>query len=477
MMQTSAVTWLPLAGTGLIGGVVGWLLARQRGGSDVLPRGVDPYLLPDPAIRWLLRSHGALGIWVSEPAASGGPPNGWQRVIAEGRLKLEQMETIESRLSEACGRGSSGAERLDGGTLLFGSTGGYGAGILLPEDTPSGQVANAADDLLSLLDGLARRPIVRRISSEFEQPVESASSVGLRLAYQLERLLDAEVLVALKDKNGVRVVGVSGRADRRLIDTYAGDGSPMHQVAMGMVPSLTSIADPLGGAVPDRRSRFAPAIVLPVRCGDETIGAVAFWTSDESEPVGPVIAEVQSIMRHAGPRFQRALTTEGYREESEVDPLTGLKNRRGLDKALGRLGVQQGVLVYVDLDRFKLLNDTLGHPAGDAALVHVARQLTRGVRDSDTVARMGGEEFALWLPGGPLSVGFRLAEDIRLKLVATPWEWQGKPWKLSASFGVAACPETSRSLANLAAQADAALVEAKQGGRNRTVVAPLREES
>ena len=82
-------------------------------------------------------------------------------------------------------------------------------------------------------------------------------------------------------------------------------------------------------------------------------------------------------------------------------------------------------------------------------------------------ARIGGEEFAVWLPRTELDVGARIAERIRIKLGTTPWDWRGRSWPLSASFGVAACPETSRSVANLPAQADAALYVAKNSGRNR----------
>ena len=84
---------------------------------------------------------------------------------------------------------------------------------------------------------------------------------------------------------------------------------------------------------------------------------------------------------------------------------------------------------------------------------------------------MGGEEFAIWLPGADLALGVRIAERIRVKLGTTPWEWQGRPWPLAASFGVAAVPETSARTENLAAQADAALYVAKRTGRNRVEAA------
>jgi diguanylate cyclase (GGDEF)-like protein len=136
-----------------------------------------------------------------------------------------------------------------------------------------------------------------------------------------------------------------------------------------------------------------------------------------------------------------------------------------------RVGTTQGTLIYADFDKFKLLNDQLGHHAGDAALVHFARLVYDLIRGGDTAARIGGEEFAVWLPGASLVYGAKVADRIRIKLGTVPWDWQGRSWPLSASFGVSAMPDTTRSLDNLAAQADAALMEAKRLGRNRVETA------
>src|SRR5205807_2516067 len=83
---------------------------------------------------------------------------------------------------------------------------------------------------------------------------------------------------------------------------------------------------------------------------------------------------------------------------------TGLRNRRELERALTQHGSKAppiATLIYADLDHFKNLNDTLGHAAGDSALRHVARVLEAAVRDKDLVARIGGEEFAVWMPHAP----------------------------------------------------------------------------
>ncbi|HXG45679.1 MAG TPA: GGDEF domain-containing protein [Gemmatimonadales bacterium] len=468
-----AGTVLPL----LVGGVVGFLSGRwlrRRTRPALAGQGPDPYLLPDPAVRWLAEARGALGVWVREAPRDGEGEPRWHRATAAGKLAASAIQAVEERLQQLHGQGASGAERLDAGTLVYGSNAGITAGLLLPADAPAGTLQQVGDDLVRLLDGLARRPLFRRLEVEAGAAVESLGSVGLRLAYQLERILNAEVIVAAVFGEAVRVIGTSGRADRRLLDTFAVPGSPLYQVARGEVPSLTSIADPLGGIVHDRRTHFAPAIILPIKHGDEVVGAVAFWTDDEAAPIAPVIAEVQEAIRNAGPRIVRARRDEEQGNAAITDPLTGLRNRRGLEEAMHRVGVNQGALIYADMDKFKLLNDTLGHPAGDAALVHFARLIHDQIRGGDVAARIGGEEFAIWLPGANLVYGTKVAERIRVKLATSAWDWQGRRWPLSASFGVAAIPDVTRSVDNLPALADAALLEAKRQGRDRVETAKTR---
>jgi diguanylate cyclase (GGDEF)-like protein len=467
-----------IAGLAALAGALylGWRAGRMVAANAETAPGPDPFLLPDPALEWLRRAHNALGVWLGEPAQLTDKGPRFSRALAADPAGAT-VDAVERRLQVALEAGASGAERLEGATLLFGASSGYVAGLLVAGDATRDLLDSATEDLVRLLDGAARRPLLQKMTREQEQPRESAGSIGLRLAYQLERILDAEVVVAVLDKGAVQVVGASGRADRRLMDLYAAPGSPLYRVARGEESSLTSIADPLGGVVEDRRARFAPSIVMPIKNGNEPIGAIAFWSSEDAQPIQPVTAEVHEALNNAGPRFARALAHSDLDETSKTDPLTGLKNRRGLEEAVNRHNVSHGALIYADLDKFKRLNDTHGHPAGDAALIHFARLIHAQIRTGDTAARIGGEEFALWLPGASLRIGERVAEALRLRLGTTVWEWQGQSWPLSASFGVAACPDTSKSKLNLAAQADTALYQAKTAGRNRVAVATRLEQA
>jgi len=463
------------------GAALGWWYARRGAAPGVAP-GVSPYLLPDPALEWLRRAHQALGVWIAEMDPAEGAPRA-ERILEPDRLSVGQIVAVDRRLERVRDQEQSGVERMESGTLVFQGSGGVAVALLLPKGQDPARLAAVDADLHRLLDGVRRRPHIVQLAQARTQEasLESASSVGLRLAYQLERLLDGQVVVAAfenaldrtpGDTEGaprVRVIGVSGRGDRRLLDTLLPGESELARAAIGLLDHALVQGDPLGSVVADRRHRPAAVLVLPIRAGERTVGAVALWLPTGAEPTGGIRTELMEALANAGPRLVTALEADRIRGQTELDTLTGLQNRKGLDTALARAAASQcpGALVFADLDRFKTLNDTLGHPAGDAALVHFARILREQIRGGDVAARAGGEEFAVWLPDTGLETGLRIAERIRIKLGTTPWEWQGRSWPLSASFGVASCPETSPTLDALYSQADAALYVAKRSGRNR----------
>jgi diguanylate cyclase (GGDEF)-like protein len=447
-------------------GVAGWKLGRRPGLR--LAAGAAPHLLPDPALDWLRRAHQAIGVWITELDPHEEGPRA-ERILDAERLSVAQIVAVDRRLERARDQEQSGAERMDSGTLVFHAEGGAAVGLLLPTQFEAAGLDGVEDDLRRLLDGVRRKPQMLALTQAQTQQasLESVGSVGLRLAYQLERTVDTQVVVVALDTSGVRVIGVSGRGDRRLLDSFLPPESELALVAVGRLEPNISRADPLGGVVADRRSRPGSVLLLPIKLEIQAVGAVAIWLSAGQEPTGSVRAELMEAIHNAAPRIARALEADQHKRAATIDPLTGLHNRRGFDEVFTLITASAGALVYCDFDRFKSLNDTLGHPAGDAALVHFARIIREQIRTCDVAARIGGEEFAVWLPETGLDLGARIAERIRLKLGTTAWDWRGRNWPLSASFGVAACPETSRSVDNLPAQADAALYVAKNSGRNR----------
>jgi diguanylate cyclase (GGDEF)-like protein/putative nucleotidyltransferase with HDIG domain len=158
---------------------------------------------------------------------------------------------------------------------------------------------------------------------------------------------------------------------------------------------------------------------------------------------------------------------------ARTDPLTGLVNRRGFEEAFelelerARRGNTKFSLLVGDLDGFKQVNDRFGHHAGDLALERVSRVLMRRKRRIDTVARLGGEEFALLVPDSSDSDSYMLAERLR---AAIGDEFSAGPEHLTISFGVATYPDHGDSYEALLGAGDDALYAAKELGRDRSVI-------
>lgn len=154
------------------------------------------------------------------------------------------------------------------------------------------------------------------------------------------------------------------------------------------------------------------------------------------------------------------------------DPLTGLYNRRYLDEALdrelaraGRSGTPVAVIMG-DIDHFKVINDTYGHPAGDEVLRAFSTLLKQSCRRSDIPCRYGGEEFLLILVDTPEGEALQRAEHCRHAFSATPIVFESSKIQATASFGVSSFPAAGNSRDALIAAADVALYEAKDCGRD-----------
>ena len=163
--------------------------------------------------------------------------------------------------------------------------------------------------------------------------------------------------------------------------------------------------------------------------------------------------------------------------EAREDPLTGVGVRRFLEPRLFELhaaAIEEGhalSVILCDLDHFKRINDTFGHPVGDRALIAVAAVLKAERRETDLLCRYGGEEFVLVLEKTPGGTAMAIAERIRLGIAAIDLEEEGKKIPLTMSFGVAAFPELYiKTAAELLLFADEALYEAKRRGRNRCLL-------
>ncbi|MGH8202891.1 MAG: EAL domain-containing protein, partial [Steroidobacteraceae bacterium] len=165
------------------------------------------------------------------------------------------------------------------------------------------------------------------------------------------------------------------------------------------------------------------------------------------------------------------------------DALTGLVNRREFERRLeeaiesGQRGDGQHVLCYLDLDRFKVVNDTSGHLAGDSMLREVAKLLRDAVRDSDTVGRLGGDEFGMLLVGCPLEKARQIADDVCRAVGDHRFVWRDQIFNIGVSVGLVEISRESGTLEELLTAADSACYVAKKQGSGRVAVYSARDEA
>jgi diguanylate cyclase (GGDEF)-like protein len=157
------------------------------------------------------------------------------------------------------------------------------------------------------------------------------------------------------------------------------------------------------------------------------------------------------------------------------DDLTGLPNRAAFERVLNgaiasaRDGSRRHCLLYIDLDRFKPVNDNAGHAAGDALLKQVAQTIRGSCRSHDVAARIGGDEFAVLLNDCPPDVGQRIADKIVRAIGALAFGWAGRTYHIGASIGLTMVTHQPASPLGFMGEADAACYAAKGRGRGMAV--------
>ena len=220
-------------------------------------------------------------------------------------------------------------------------------------------------------------------------------------------------------------------------------------------------------------------LVVPLIYKGEKQGALSVFSYKAHQPLMPAdMALANAIAQQVANAIQNARLFENVQQLAITDSLTGLFNRRHFFQIAQR-EFNQAMrynrdlsMVMIDLDHFKRVNDTYGHPAGDWVLQEIARRMNGALRDTDLLGRYGGEEFVILLQETGLEQAKIIAERLRLNIAVSPLTLpaSGQKVQITASLGVSEIDEECLSLQQLIDRADLALYRAKQNGRNQVCV-------
>jgi len=268
-------------------------------------------------------------------------------------------------------------------------------------------------------------------------------------------------------------------AQNQSLDTVLGRLEEMlEQYYPGAVAQISLCAN--CGWTRAKRQRRIPAdyrglVETPIHSGGgKVLGRLRIARPDAWQPSEAEMVMLDSKAKLAAIAVEHRQLTNRLAYQAHHDPLTGLPNRLLLDDRLHQAMVlarrqdKSVALIYVDLDRFKFINDTLGHHVGDVLLKEAARRMERAIRDSDTVARTGGDEFVAVLFGISAQSDAEAVADRIVEAMREPFHVRGHHELFtSASAGLSIFPRDGEDAASLHKHADIALYEAKNRGRNR----------
>jgi diguanylate cyclase (GGDEF)-like protein len=227
-----------------------------------------------------------------------------------------------------------------------------------------------------------------------------------------------------------------------------------------------------------RLEEMGGLVMLPLIAKGEAIGIVELTSRGVPTSDAGQITLARTMAHEAAMALENARLYETARNLADRDPLTGFFNHRYLHERLSEEVVRAVrkrrplSVVMIDLDDFKVVNDTFGHVYGDGVLVHVAELIRGTLRASDVAARYGGDEFALILPETTREDASHVAQRILEAFAASPFEAPGRPpFSIGGSIGIATHPRDGYSATELIAIADVGLYDAKDLGGNRVAIA------
>ena len=235
--------------------------------------------------------------------------------------------------------------------------------------------------------------------------------------------------------------------------------------------------DDLPRAKTARACGIRAGFAFPILVDTEVVAVAEFFSSEPLEPDAEVLELMRTVGTQVGRIFERQRSASNTVFDALHDALTGLPNRTLLVDRLSQLLIraqrhreQPFAVLFVDLDRFKVVNDSLGHHTGDELLKTVAVRLRACVREVDTVARLGGDEFAILLDDVSTAEEAIVVVDRVLDAVNVPAQLDGSEVVVTASVGVALWDESYTSPSDMLRDADTAMYQAKSDGKARHAV-------
>jgi diguanylate cyclase (GGDEF)-like protein len=279
----------------------------------------------------------------------------------------------------------------------------------------------------------------------------------------------ARVVAAPEVKAAERLEGLGFAVGEGLV------GSAMARDASLPLAEVDPARTPVFGSTSLRG--LASLKVVPVKAGTAVLGALVLGARRRGAYPREVVLQLEVVAMQAGQSIERARLFDRTERLATTDGLTGLTNHRTMQERLEehlalaqRYGKRVSMLLC-DVDHFKSVNDTYGHPVGDEVLRAVARTLVKEARGTDVVARYGGEEFAIIMSETDVGGATVIAERIRDRVSRLVHQTPQGPLRVTISLGTATFPDDARSKAELIERTDACLYHAKRHGRNQTVSA------
>ena len=352
-----------------------------------------------------------------------------------------------------------------------------------------------ADQAATAFAGATHVAETRRLAAELRQLLDMSSALSRSLnpvevanlmAEHLARAVGAdEAQISDWDRAGdrLRTLGCHPASLRDSIDDFYGlEGFPTTRAVLidgsiAVVDTDDPDADPAEVELL-RREGMRGLVMLPLIAKGEAIGLVELTSHGRPTSDASQITIARTMAHEAAMALENARLYETARNLADRDPLTGFFNHRYLHERLSEEVVRAVrtrrplSVVMLDLDDFKVINDTFGHVYGDGVLVHVAERIRGTLRASDVAARYGGDEFALILPETSREDAVAVAARILAAFGASPFVADGRPpFTVAASIGIATHPSDGYSATALIAIADIGLYDAKDAGGNRVAVA------